>query len=75
MNRPEWATSLTTEEVRRLESTALSGFEWMVLDYYRKGRSRSFITDALRCHPGSVVNAVARIKRKIARMKEGTRDA
>src|ERR1041385_2339167 len=50
----------------------LSEFEWRVLAGYQLGKSYREIADELRCKTKSVDNALARIKRKVSIVAEGS---
>jgi RNA polymerase sporulation-specific sigma factor len=50
----------------------LSDFEWAVLAGYQLGKSYREIADELRCKTKSVDNALARIKRKVSIVADGT---
>ena len=50
----------------------LSEFEWRVLAGYQLGKSYREIADELRCKTKSVDNALARIKRKVSTVSDGS---
>src|SRR6185503_75971 len=59
-------------QLEELLQRLLSDFEWQVLSGYQLGKSYREIANELRCKTKSVDNALARIKRKVSTVSEGS---